>query len=137
MPRVQDEPEIARLVGADQRCAVHHFGDIFQSLADLDVVNDGVDLRERAEDLLRLKALLERGVTLGVERLGVRHSAGHPQHDDRVGGGVEFRLGLFRTKELARIPGGKRRERRGAGGFEEVSTGPGGCVIHERIHRMT
>jgi hypothetical protein len=45
-------------------------------------------------------------MALGIERLGVRHAAAHPQHDERVGGRREP-LG-FLGAERARIPGGER-----------------------------
>ena len=36
------------------------------------------------------RPFFERRVALRIERLGVRHAAGHPEHDDRVGGGFEI-----------------------------------------------
>ncbi len=41
---------------------------------------------------LGLHALLERRVAFRIERLRVRHAAGHPQHDDGVRRGVIFSM---------------------------------------------
>ena len=43
MARVQDEAEIRRLEGSDQRAAVHDSRDALETLRDLDVVDGGVD----------------------------------------------------------------------------------------------
>ena len=90
MPRVQDEPEIARLIAANQRPAIHHLREMLEALRELDVVDDGIDGREGAEHLLRLQAGRERRVALRIERLRVRHAARHPQHDHAVGGRLDL-----------------------------------------------
>ena len=54
-------------------------------LRELDVVDGGVDRRERAQHVLDVHARLKRRVALRVERFGLRHAAGHPEHDDRIG----------------------------------------------------
>ena len=58
--------------------------------------------RKRAEDLLDRHARLERRVALRIERLGLRHAAGHPQHDDGIGRGGVARPGLRRLQRAAR-----------------------------------
>ena len=60
MPRVQDVAQVGQHVRADERAAVHHVGDVLQALADLDVVDDRVDGRERAQDPLDRQPDLER-----------------------------------------------------------------------------
>ena len=92
MARMQNEAEVARRVGADQRGAVHDLRDLFQALREFDVVHGGVDRRERGQDLVGRQAGFVRRVALGIERLGVRHAAGHPEDDDGVGGGFDFFL---------------------------------------------
>ena len=69
---MEDEPEIARRVGADERAAIHHAGEVFQALRELDVIHLRVDLRERAEHVVRRDALLVRRVAFRIEGLGVR-----------------------------------------------------------------
>ena len=106
VPRVQNEPQIARLIRADQRRAVHHPGDFFQPLADLDVVNRRIDRGKGAQDFVGFEPLLKRRVALRIPRLGVRHPAGHPENDDRVGGrrrrGGRLRLRVVR-EDLPRV----------------------------------
>ena len=103
--RVQDEPQVGRDRRADERRAVHDLGDVFEALRELDVVDDGVDGRESAEDLRGREAGFEGGVFLGVEGLRVRHAAGHPEDDDAVGGGGELGGGGLVGKKR----GGKAR----------------------------
>ena len=43
---------------------------------------------KRAQHVLDRHARRERRVALRIEGLGLRHAAGHPQHDDRIGGGA-------------------------------------------------
>ena len=64
---------------------------LLQPLRELDVVDGRVDGRERAEHVARSARRRERRVALRIEGLGLRHAAGHPQHDDRVGGGLRRR----------------------------------------------
>ena len=85
MTRVQDESEITGRVRANQRAAIHHVRDTLQTLRDLDVIDSRVDRREGAQHLLRLEAHLERRIALRIERLGVRHPAGHPEDDHGIG----------------------------------------------------
>src|SRR6185503_9101082 len=59
MPRVKDEAQVACRVTADQCATIHHLGDSLQAPGKLDVIDHGVDLRERAEDVRRLDAFLE------------------------------------------------------------------------------
>ncbi len=64
----------------------------------------------------------KRRVALRVERLGVRHPAAHPEHDDRIGG--RDRASRRSCAATARgNAGGQRRKRRGAGGRQEVASG--------------
>ena len=91
MPRMQDEAEIRGLERANQRSAVHHLRDALEPLRDLDVVHHRVDRRKRAEDSLGPHSRLEGRISLRVECLGLRHSAGHPQDDDGIRRG--FRTG--------------------------------------------
>ena len=70
---------------------------------------------------LMFDARLKRRVPLRVERLGLRHAAGHPQHDDGIGrpaGVTTWRAGAVAA---ARSPGeggfaaGQRQRERGTG----------------------
>src|SRR5256885_412884 len=83
--RVENETEVAGGVGTDQRGAVHHAGKVFESLSEFDVVDDCVDLRKGAEDLIGSQAGFEGGVAFGIERFGMGHAACHPENDDSVG----------------------------------------------------
>ena len=103
------KPRSAALKGADQRAAIHHARDAFQALRELDVVDRGVDRREGAEHLLGADARRERRVALRIEGLGLRHAAGHPQHDDGVGRG-----GGSGGAHQLRLAAGKRGQRRPA-----------------------
>ena len=60
--------------------------DALQSLRDLDIVDGRVDRRKSAQHVIGLHAGGIGGVSLGIESLGVRHAAGHPQDDQRIGG---------------------------------------------------
>ena len=51
------------------------------------------------------QARFERRVLLGIESLGLRHAAGHPQQDHGVG----LRLDLGRTPQLPRRSAHQRR----------------------------
>ena len=82
---------------------IHHARDLLEPLRELDVVHRGVDGRERAEHVLDRHARRERRVALRIERLGLRHAARHPEHDDRVGGGASDRR-LCRAQQLRLVP---------------------------------
>ena len=90
MARVQDVAEIGRLERADDRAAIHHAGDALEPLRDLDVVDGGIDAGERAQHALGANTRLERRIALRIERLGLRHATGHPEHDDGIGGRVRL-----------------------------------------------
>ncbi len=107
VPRVEDVPQVGNDVRADQGAPVQDLGDVFQPLGDLHAVEHRVDGGERAEDLLRRDADLERGVPLGIERFGRRHAAGQPEQDERVGGGLGLLdwLGAVDRPRLARGQG--------------------------------
>ena len=93
MPRVQDEAEIGGVERADDRSAVDDAADLFQPLRELDVVDGGVDRRERAQHVLDVHARLERRIALRIERFGLRHAAGHPENDHRIGRRLAARPG--------------------------------------------
>ena len=119
--RVENEAEVAGLVGADQRTSIHHVADFFQALGQLDVVNRSIDCRESAEDLVGRQALFVGDVALGIECLGGGHAAAHPEHNDRVGRCLDlFIAGL--GQDLVRVSGGQGAQSCGAGGLEEIST---------------
>ena len=106
-----------------------------------DVVHGRRDRRERAEDLIDADARRERRVALGIERLGLRHAARHPQHDDGVGAGAPRR----RSLREHRLASGERRQRRGGGRPHEPAAADGAidarssaCSIDKlelRLHR--
>ncbi len=99
--RMQDRSEVRLVVRSNQRASVHHTRDPFQSLADLDVVDGGVDSRERADDVFHRRANLERHVAFGVEGFRGRHAASHPDQDHRIGGGFRMLdLVLSRSERL-------------------------------------
>ena len=129
VPRVQDEAEIGGVERAYDRSAVDDAADLFQPLRELDVVDGGVDRRERAQHVLDVHARLERRIALRIERFRLRHAAGHPQNDDRVGRAA-FARASARQAAFAKasalqglgvggLPAGERRE------------GPGSCRAHE------
>jgi len=135
MPGVEDVPEVGHDVRADQGAAVEHLRDALQALRDLDVGDGRVDARERAEDPVRRRADLVRGESLGVERLGGGHAAGHPQDDDRVGrwdrvlDGPGGGAGAVCQDGAGFAPGQGRQGGR-AGGLEEPSASPGPSGLH-------
>ena len=93
MARVQDEAQVGGVERADDRPAVDHARDLLEPGGELDVVDRGVDRRERAQDVLDVDARLERRVPLRVEGFGLGHAAGHPEHDDGIGrSGVRLAL---------------------------------------------
>ncbi len=120
VPRVQDVAQVGDDVRTDERGPVHDLGDVFQPLRELDVVHDRVDGRERTQDFVGGHADLEGGVALGVERLGRRHAAGHPQEDAGVGGGLGV-LDFFLCRDQARLAGGQRGQGRRAQAMQEVA----------------
>ena len=83
---------------------------------DLDVVDDRVDRRERAQDLLDRHADLERRVALRVERLRRGHAAGHPQQDAGVGGRLRVLRPARREAAVRRRRGSRGRRRSWPGG---------------------
>ena len=72
---------------------------------------------------------LEGRVALRIERFGVGHAAGHPEHDDGVGGGIDFFFGF--GEQLARETRGERGERGGAGGLQEIAARPDIVGVHK------
>ena len=127
--RVQDEPEITGLVGPDEGAAIHHRADFFEPLGQLNVIHRRVDRREGAEHLAGREAFLERGVALGVKRLGVGHAATHPEDDHGVCGGLDSLPGRL-GQELARGAGGHGAKRCGTGGLEKVTAIPFALLSH-------
>ena len=133
VPRVEDEAEIACPVGADERPAIDDGAQALEPCRELDVIDGGVDRGEGAEHLIGLQAARERRVALRVERLRVGHAAGHPQDDERVGGGRGPLGGRLRVD----APGRSRSQRRQggcAGGREEVSAGAAAHGAPQRIN---
>lgn len=120
MAGMKDEAQVAGGVRADQRRAIHHAGDVFKALGEFDIVDDGIDLREGAEDLVGFDAAFEGGVTFRIERFSVGHAAGHPENDDGVGRGSDFFL--LGREDLTRKTGAESGERGGTGGFKKVTT---------------
>ena len=86
--------------------------DLLEALRELDVVDRVSNRGNVLSTSLDVHARRERRVALRIERLGLRHAARHPQHDDGVGGGAPRRLRLRGAHEL-RLAAGERRERRG------------------------
>ena len=121
VPRMENEPKVARCVAANQRAAVHHAGDPFQTGGKLDVIDGRVNRRKRAEHFGRFHAALKRRVTFRVERLRVRHTAGQPEHNQRVGGRFDLFLG-FGREQGARITRGQRRQRSRAGRLHKITS---------------
>ena len=104
MARMQDEAQIADAMRADERAAVHDFGDALQAGGDLDVIDCGVDRWKRAQDALRLHAGFKRRVPLGIERFGLGHAARHPEQDEAVGPRRDLRA----ARQEARFRSGQR-----------------------------
>ena len=111
MARVQDEPKIRGHERADDGAPVDHAGDVLQPLRELDVVDLGVDRRERAQDVLDRHARCERRVPLRIEGLGARHAARHPQDDHCVCAGLRRRL--CRPQQLRLAPDESSESRSG------------------------
>jgi hypothetical protein len=86
---MEDEPEIAGGVGADEGAAVHDLGEAFEAGGELDAIDAGGDGREGGQDAARVETLFEGGVTLGIEGFGMGHAAAHPEDDDGIGGSIE------------------------------------------------
>ena len=122
VPRVQDEAEIGGLERADHRAAIDDAADALEPLRELDVIDGRVDRRERAEHVADRHARRERRVALRIERLGLRHAAGHPQHDDRVGG-----RRAVAARRAGRAGSRQQRRQRACGGAEE-------CRRRSRAH---
>src|SRR5947209_7906472 len=95
MAGVEDEAEVAGGIGADQGAAIHDGSDFFETLSEFDVVDRGIDRRERAEKSARRHAFLERSVTLWIEGFGVSHAAAHPEDNYRIGSGFSRFGGCF------------------------------------------
>ena len=112
MPRVQDEPEIGGVEGSDDGTAIDHARDLLEALCEPDVVHRRRDAGERTQHLVDSHARLERRVALRIERLGLRHAAGHPQHDHGVGRRLAWRC--FGTHEPRFTPHQRRQRRRGS-----------------------
>ena len=74
MARMLNETEIARSIGADQRGAVHHAGDVLQAGGELDTVHHRVDLREGAQYRPGFEARRKRSIALRIEGLGVQRT---------------------------------------------------------------
>ena len=125
--RVEDEAEVAGLEGLDERAVVHDLGDVGHPFGDLQSVHAGGDGLEGGVDGLGFHALLEGRVLLHVPDFGGRLSAGHPEDDDRIGGGLELRR-LVGAEMRAEQGGG----RCGGAGAEEVAAG-GDIRIHGHI----
>ena len=119
--RVEDVSEVSAYLRTDQRAAIHHFCHVFEPLAHLDVVDDCINRRERAQHLIALEPLIERSVTLGVKCLGRRHAPSHPAEDHGVGCGRKLRLILSECGERGRA------ECRG-GAFQKFT------AIHFHLH---
>ena len=113
---MQDETEIGRGEGPDHRAPVDDPGDPLESLRELDCVDCRVNRRKRAQHAFDFHAALERRVGLRVERLGLRHSTGHPEHDHGVGRSDAAR----RTHDLRLTPDEGRK--RGSGGRSHEAT---------------
>src|ERR1051326_531398 len=116
---MEDKAEVARSIGSNERGAIHDARNVLQSLGQFDVVNGRVDVRECAQDLLRLKARLKWRVSLWIEGLGMGHAAGHPENNHRVCYGNNFLF--FCRQELPRKTSRERRKGGSAGGFEKIT----------------
>ena len=82
------------------------------------MIHRRVDRREGAEHPIRREALFKRRVALGIKRLGVGHTAAHPEDDHGVGGGLDplpGRLGQY----LAGAPAASAPSVAAAGGLEK------------------
>ncbi len=122
MPRVEDEAKVRGVERPDDRAAVDDAGNLLEALRELDVVHGGGDGGKRAEHFLAGHARLERRVVLRVECLGLRHAAGHPQHDDGIGGGARRLRGL---QQLRLATDECRQRRAGRRAHEAAAAHPG------------
>ncbi len=122
MTRMKDKTKIADAMRSDQRAAVHHLSDPFQALGELYAVNHRIDARKCAEHQVRFEPALVRRVALGVERLGLRHAACHPQQDHAVGA----RRNFGRRGDQPRLAAGKRTQGSRARSSQEVPPGKAG-----------
>ena len=120
MPRVENESKIADAMRTDQRSSIHQLRDALQPLRNLDVVNGGVDARERAEHRVRCESGFVRRVALRVERFRLRHSARHPKQNHGVGASRGFCGAGNQPCFAAR----QRRQSSRARSLEENDAGP-------------
>ena len=90
VPRMENLPQVARHVRADQRAAVEDGGDLLQPLRDADIVDRRRDRGKGAQHPVRFEPFIKGDVALRVERLGVGHAAGHPQEHDAIGRRRDF-----------------------------------------------
>ena len=81
---VQDAAEVRLNDGPNQGATIHDFGDVLQSLADLDSFNGCWDRRKRAQHIVDGHAIFKRSIAFGVKRVRGSHAATHPQQDARI-----------------------------------------------------
>ena len=82
---MQNAAQVRQDVRSDQRPAIHHLSDIFKPLRDLDVVDDGVDLRKCTFDIFYGHADFEWHVPFRIKRIRCGHAPTHPKQDTGVG----------------------------------------------------
>ena len=79
--RMQDAAEI-RLNGRTNECSpVHDLGNVLHAFGQLDVVDNRVDCRKGAENILNVETFFEGKITLWVKRVGGGHPASKPKKE--------------------------------------------------------
>ncbi len=124
MPGVQNMSQVRLDMRANHGGAVHHAGDSFEALTDFDVIDSRINCRECANHFFDGRAHFKRMIAFGIEVIGGRHSARHPNQNASIRRGLRMfdRFPIRGGKEL-RFP--RHPSRCGAGGdlFQKTTTG--------------
>ena len=84
MPRMQDVAQVGQHVRTNQRAAIHDCEPCSPGPASVLMLSTTVSMAGKVLMIFSdRRADFERLVTFGVERIGSRHAAGHPQQDAR------------------------------------------------------
>ena len=91
---MQDAAEIRLHGGADEGGAVHHAGDLLQSLTDLETVDRGVNRGKRTQHAFDLEPFAKWFVAFGIEGIRRGHATAHPEKNAGIGPGGQLTGGF-------------------------------------------